>query len=119
MRKIKFLYILLIVFTISLFTTGCSKDEMEDIKIIVTNYPNEYITSRLYATHAKISSIYPDGVNPNEYKLKNKQKKEFSKIKAEQKKKMEKRKAKFKKKMEKEGKTFKQREDFPPSSFNE
>ena len=45
---------------------------MEDISIITTNYPNEYIISSLYGKHATISSVYPDGVNTKTYKLTNK-----------------------------------------------
>lgn len=72
--------ILLILITLSTFlTTGCTADDMENIDIIVTNYPNEYITKNLYKEHAKIESIYPDGVNINDYKFSTKQKKDFSK----------------------------------------
>lgn len=59
-------------------TTGCTADDMENIDIIVTNYPNEYITENLYSEHATISSIYPDGVDINNYKINDKQKKDFS-----------------------------------------
>ena len=79
MPKLKHYILLTMLFIITLFITGCSTDNMENIDIIVTNYPNEYITKNLYSEHAKISSIYPDGVNINEYKLSSKQKKDFSK----------------------------------------
>lgn len=74
-------YILLIVaiLSISIFTTGCTKDEMDGIEIGVTNYANEYIVNRLYANHSKISSIYPDGVDASSYKLSSKLKKEYAK----------------------------------------
>ena len=49
-------------------TTGCKSDDMEDIEIITTNYPNEYIIEREYGNHAKITNIYPDGVDVNNYK---------------------------------------------------
>ena len=72
--------ILLILITLSSFlTTGCTADDMENINIIVTNYPNEYITKNLYSEHAKIESIYPDGVNINDYNFSTKQKKDFAK----------------------------------------
>ena len=58
MKKNKIL-ILLLVFLI----TGCFKnDTMENITIYTTSYPIEYVTSRLYGNHAKIKSIYPDGM---------------------------------------------------------
>lgn len=60
-------------------TTGCTKDDMEGIDITVTNYPNEYIINELYGEHATISSIYPDGVEINNYKINKKQKKDYSK----------------------------------------
>ena len=59
-------------------TTGCKSDDMEDIEIVTTNYPNEYIIERLYGDHAKISNIYPDSIDANDYKFTNKQKKDFA-----------------------------------------
>ena len=70
---------LIIVLLAALFTTGCTTDDMENIDIIITNYPNEYVTKSLYKEHATITSIYPDGVDINNYKISNKQKKDFSK----------------------------------------
>ena len=71
MRKIVNLFILFVlVFCLS----GCLKhDSMEDITIYTTNYPTEYITQRLYGEFSEIKSIYPDGVDINDYKLTNKQ----------------------------------------------
>ena len=63
---------------ILLTTTGCKSDDMEDIEIVTTNYPNEYIIERLYGNHAKISNIYPDSIDANDYKFTNKQKKDFA-----------------------------------------
>ena len=71
MKKIKLLGILPIVLLLFM-CTGCKQDDMEDIDIIVTNYANEYIVSELYGKHANISSIYPDGINVNDYKITNK-----------------------------------------------
>ena len=73
-KKLFFLLILILLF----LTTGCTNDDMENIEIIVTNYPNEYITKMLYDEHAMISSIYPDGVDINEYKISKKQKNDFA-----------------------------------------
>ena len=63
-----------------LLLTGCFKrDEMENIDVITTTYPIEYITSRIYGEYANISSIYPKGILSNEYNMTNKQIKDFSK----------------------------------------
>lgn len=67
------------LFFIVLGLTGCKSDDMEDINIAVTNYPNEYITKALYGKHATITSIYPDGVDTDTYKISSKQKEDFSK----------------------------------------
>ncbi len=63
-----------------IFTTGCFKrDNMEDINIITTYYPIEFITNKLYGDNSVVSSIYPDGINIYEYKLNNKQLNDLSK----------------------------------------
>lgn len=71
--------VLMVCVCISL--TGCDikANSMEDINIYTTNYPTEYITQRLYGDHATVSSIYPNGVNINEYKLTKKQIDDYSK----------------------------------------
>ena len=74
MKKLLFLIILLPI----LLLTGCTNDTMDNIEIIVTNYPNEYIVKSLYGEHAKISSIYPDGVDTKNYKVNKKQKNEYA-----------------------------------------
>lgn len=72
--------LLFIVLLLCIFTTGCFKrDDMEDINIITTFYPIEYVTNLLYGEHSVVNSIYPDGTNIYEYKLNNKQLKDFSK----------------------------------------
>ena len=76
MKKIIKLFSILLL---SLNMTGCFKsDTMEDITIYTTVYPIEYITNRLYSDYSDIHSIYPDGVNVNEYTLTNKQIKDYS-----------------------------------------
>lgn len=76
MKKILFLIGLLFL---PLMLCGCSNDSMDNIEIIVTNYPNEYVVKKLYGNHATITSIYPDGVDINNYKIGSKQKNDFSK----------------------------------------
>ena len=70
--------LLILIITLSLFISGCKQDNMENIEIIVTNYPNEYITENIYGKHATISSIYPDGVNIDDYEITKKQKKDYA-----------------------------------------
>ena len=73
---------LLIIATITILlgATGCFKrDNMENIHIITTVYPVEYITNKIYGTHAVINSIYPDDTNTKNYKLNTKQINDFSK----------------------------------------
>ncbi len=78
-RKNKNIFkVLILTLSIILCTTGCKRDDMENISIITTNYPNEYIINKLYGKHAKIESIYPDGVNVNSYKFTTKQLKDFA-----------------------------------------
>ncbi len=52
---------------------------MENIEIITTSYPIEYITTRLYGDHAIINSVYPDGTNIREYVVTQKQLSDYSK----------------------------------------
>ncbi len=67
--------LLLVIFCI----TGCKQDNMDGGTIVVTNYPNEYIVRKLYEEHATITSIYPDGVDIDDYVVSKKQKEEYSK----------------------------------------
>jgi len=68
----------ILVFTL-LNSCACSRDNMDNIDIIVTNYSNEYITKMLYGNHSTITSIYPDGVDINSYIVSDKQKNEYAK----------------------------------------
>ncbi len=78
MKYKKFLLIITII-TLLFTVTGCSQDNMDNINIIVTNYPNEYVLKELYSEHATISSIYPDGVDIDNYKIGKKQKEKYAK----------------------------------------
>lgn len=80
MKKKKiFIKILLLILVIS-SCSGCFKrDEMEDITIITTVYPLEYVLTKLYGTSSVINSIYPDGINISEYKMTDKEFRDFSK----------------------------------------
>jgi zinc transport system substrate-binding protein len=79
MKKI-LLTISIVILTI--FISGCFKrDNFEDIEIYTTSYPIEYITNYLYGDHSTVISVYPDGVNIDEYRLTDEQIKEYSKSK--------------------------------------
>ena len=77
MKKIKGL--LFIILLIPFFVTGCTNDSMDNIEVIVTNYPNEYVVKNLYGEHSTIKSIYPDGVDISTYEISNKEKNEYAK----------------------------------------
>lgn len=71
MKKIIKLLSLFVI--ICLCLTGCIKrDSYENIKIYTTVYPIEFITNFIYGDHAKIASIYPNGVDIDTYVLTNK-----------------------------------------------
>ena len=66
MKKIFKLFIILTFLTLS----GCFKsDSMEDITIYTTTYPIEYVVNRLYDKHSNIKSIYPNGIDVNNYEV--------------------------------------------------
>ena len=73
MKKIKFIIIPLI-----LILSGCMNNkDMENITIYTTSYPIEYVTNELYGNHSTIKSIYPNGVNINNYTITKKLLKEY------------------------------------------
>ena len=77
--KKKFISIFLII-TILVSFTGCLRnDKMEDIDIITTIYPIQYVTERLYGSNSSISSIYPKSSNTSKYKITDKKLKDYSK----------------------------------------
>lgn len=77
MKKCKLLCILgLCLITLS----GCFKrDLMDDITIITTTYPISYLVENIYGFNSKIDSIYPVGVEIDQYKLTKKQIKKYAK----------------------------------------
>ena len=78
MKKFKFLLLFILLIPIIFIGGGCSNDSMDNIEIIVTNYPNEYVVKKLYDKHAAITSIYPDGVDTSNYTISKKQKLDYS-----------------------------------------
>ena len=79
MKILKKLSLLLII---PLLITGCNlninNDSMENIEIYTTIYPINYLTNFLYGEHSKIHSIYPAGVDVDNYKLSKRKLKEYS-----------------------------------------
>ena len=73
-KKISFIILLIGLFLLS----GCSTDSMENINIYTSIYPIEYVTNELYGNYASIYNMYPQGINPYDYKLTNKQIKDYS-----------------------------------------
>ncbi len=78
MSKLKLFISTCLIFVVIFSMTGCKQDNMDGGEIVVTNYPNEYITDKLFGKHSTITSIYPDGVDINEYKVTKKQKLDYS-----------------------------------------
>ena len=60
--------------------TGCFKgDSMEGIDIVTTKYPITYAIDMLYGDYSNITSVYPNGVDVDEYKITDKKAKQYSK----------------------------------------
>ena len=78
MKNLKKILLIILLSVCCLISSGCTNDNMENIDVLVTNYPNEFITQKLYGNHASVTSIYPDGVDIREYNISTKQKKDFS-----------------------------------------
>lgn len=79
MKKIKLIILSILAIII---LSGCDlfkMDTMEDIKIVTTSYPLEFILTSLYGEHSTVQSIYPDGVNIDEYELNDKSLTNYSK----------------------------------------
>lgn len=77
MKKIIFVFFtVVIVFSM----TGCLKnDKMEDIDIITTIYPIQYVTERLYGSNSTIKSMYPKSSDIDSYKITDKKLRDYSK----------------------------------------
>ena len=69
----KLTYVLTIAFLTLFLTTGCfTNDNMEDIHIVTSDYPTEFLANYLYGSNATVTKIYPNDVNIKTYKLTNK-----------------------------------------------
>lgn len=74
MKKIK----LLLLISILVICSGCKRDTLEDINIITTYYPIEYVTNYLYGEHSEVASMFPNGTDAFTYELSNKQISDYS-----------------------------------------
>ena len=74
MKKIISLLLVLILLT------GCSfgKNNLDNATIYTTVYPISYIVNYLYDDYSVVSSIYPVGVDMNNYSLTDKQVNEYA-----------------------------------------
>jgi len=81
MKQKKNIIKLILITTMAItLCTGCFKrDDMEDINIITTVYPLEYVLNKLYGENSIINSIYPDGIDTNEYNISSKEYKDLVK----------------------------------------
>ena len=72
---------LFIIVGLMIIVCGCSNKilTVNDNIIYTTVYPVEFLTNSLYGDNMPVSSIFPDGSNPLEYKLTSKQIKDYSK----------------------------------------
>lgn len=74
-RIFKGILLLLLVAT----TTSCIKrDDMENIDIYTTVYPITYLAQNLYGDYANILSIYPTGIESDNYEFTDKQLNDFA-----------------------------------------
>ncbi len=71
-------FMIIFMLGIVIFNSGCTTDNMENIDIVTTNYPNEYITKEIYGENSVVTSIYPDGINTDTYIISDKQKEAFA-----------------------------------------
>ena len=68
MKKIKIILITIILFSL----TGCfNNDSMDNIDIVTSIYPFEYIVNTLYGNHSKINSIYPKDTETTNFEVTN------------------------------------------------
>jgi len=71
---------ILIICSFMFLVTGCFKtEELDNARIYTTIYPIEYLINEIYGYNSEIYSIYPNGVNPNEYDLSTKKINKYSK----------------------------------------
>ncbi len=77
----KYIKKFLLIIIIALLLSGCEieNSDMKNINIYTTTYPINYLINVLYGDYSKIYSIYPTGVDIDEYEISNRKLKEYSK----------------------------------------
>jgi len=65
MKKLSLIILIICIILIG----GCSNDNMDNIDIVVTNYPNEYLVRKIYSKHSSVENVYPDGENSSSYTI--------------------------------------------------
>jgi len=76
--KLVLKYLCLCIMLVTLPGCFLKKDDFDNIEIYTTIYTIEYISKTLYGNHAKISSIYPDGIDIPSYTITNKKINDYS-----------------------------------------
>lgn len=77
MKKLMLMTFTMIITLISL--VGCvQRDSMENIDIITSSYPIEYLVTKIYGNNSKIENIFPDDEEIDNYNFNNKQYNKFS-----------------------------------------
>lgn len=77
MKKLSLLILILLFTVVGL--SGCVKrDSMQDIEIITSSYPIEFLVTEIYGENANVQNIFPDGEEIDSYKFNNKQYNKFS-----------------------------------------
>lgn len=74
LKKISILILLILILT------GCNtnKKNMKNANIYTTTYPINFLINNLYEENSKIYSIYPTGVEPNDYELSRRKLEEYA-----------------------------------------
>lgn len=76
----KILKKLILILLILILIPGCNikDDNMENIEIYTTVYPINYLINYMYGNYSKIYSIYPSGIDIDNYELSKRKIKEYS-----------------------------------------
>lgn len=78
MKKRNIFILLLSIIMLSGCDFNINSDNMEGINVYTTTYPIRYLIESLYGDNSKVNSIYPSGVNPEEFKLSDKKTEEYA-----------------------------------------
>lgn len=81
MKFLKKISSIILIITACFFLNGCNleSDNMKDINIYTTTYPLNYLITSLYGDYSKVYSIYPTGIDINEYEISDRKLEEYSK----------------------------------------